>query len=1788
MTIRYRRRPVVRRALIATLGWIVLSGCAVVLAQATCIEELEPNDAPGSAVAIGGARCLVGELAGNDQDAWVWDVTEDDANTDWTLHVEGIPGQLTRVDLIDVTFAEDRSGVAEAEALLTHGTRDGTPASSPPFLVSPGQRLFLGVSKSGGEGSYVLQLEPGSRVSSGRRPLRTLERQGAFGAFGTLADDVELTWSITEEDSLRRWGLVLTAALGATVEADLLDPSGTVVGSLRAGSGVGRLDALGLDAGTYTLRLRSGSGGPGALLLDAAPQGILTDGNEVEPNNRYEDANVLEPGGEVEGGGGDSDYYRIDVDAGAAGRAWDLTLDADGRVDLQLRTAERELLFRRSGTSGTVPALHLEEGVYWLIADGARDARYALTLAATGIAQDEFEREPNDELRGATPLPENLGVRGRLGAQDVDVFRFATEGEAQLFRFQAIGDGAGELTVYNGGGVAQQSLRGEGRIRLDNVVLLPGTHYVSVGRGEGDYALRALPLGPAPEPEAAEPTDPDVPLTPDDDRGDAPEDVDAADPADDGDRAAEAEDAPTEQDLAAAPPPPPAGRLEHEPNDDESRSSLLQANVVHVGQLPEGDADLYRFFLAEDGRVRIELQHAAATFVELFEDRDGRVLAREGAGVAFEASLLAGDYFVRLRPTGVVDSYYRLRLAHLDPFAAPVDDEPNDALALASGVPSSGLVEGRLGEGDRADWYALPELPADTMLTLTIISASARATLLDATTGSGIQPADSERDGERTASSFDLPAGTRALVRMTGSGEYGVQVGFDERPPADAWRPMPGGHATVAPARASIPVAAYWHLGQVVETSVTLGHSGASATTYRLVAHASSPDALVEVPEMVSVDAGGTAEIPVTVRLLDDLRDDAPLRVTVGAIDTATFATVDTGRIHLDATCSAAPVAPQRVWTLPTDLLGSFDVALAGFGAVVEQESLADLIDGRTAPARGEHLPLGEPVTVRLAGGGPQRLIGAILHPYGRTGPGSQVERFRIETSTDGVSFATVLEGTLGTERREQAFAFDAPVDATHARFVPLTAHGGGDRASLGEWKLVAGEPPMPEINLLDGALGGHVAWANVNPSWLERSLTADGDGDVARGEFPADLEWVLGFHHGRAAQIERLEWIPNPDEGDRIHRVEVGVSATSPAGPFEPLGTWNVDEGAWTLDAPVWARYLRFFAPAGDGEQPRRVLFPDAIVAYERSPDADYRSVVGEWGDHRREAIFEWSQAMEASSAMPSTSDAGDDRASATLLSPGEVATGTVAVAEDADWYRLTMPAGDNLLEVVLVGAPTVDFAHALWDADGEAVHADVSEDEEGRVTLRAFVETDEVFLELVEPKRSVIFAWDTSGSVLPYQAITYNSLARFARDVDPDRELVQLLAYDSPSPIWLLSYWSGDPLRVQRAIQEFDRNADSSDSFTAMVVAAEALAEREGTRAILLMTDAETGGFALAPRLWAALQEARPRVFSFEISSAGSDWTQDLMQTWSAVNEGHYDYARNIGDFDVGFRRAACQLRRPKAYRVEVATRAEEPPGPGAVAVVPGPGASKPAVEVILDASGSMGVLLPDGTPRIDAARATLQALVRDVLDEGTPFALRAFGHVMPSTCDQELVVPLAPLERAEALGSIAEIEPKLLSQTPIADALRAAADDLAGADGPVAVVLITDGEESCGGDPEAAVAELRAAGIDVTLSIVSLALDDPAAEERFATLADLGGGAYTDVGDPQQLGDAIEASLAVPFEVLAADGTVVARGSVGGDAVSVPAGLYTVRVPGSPPTLLRDVRVPGDARVEVAIGR
>lgn len=230
--------------------------------------------------------------------------------------------------------------------------------------------------------------------------------------------------------------------------------------------------------------------------------------------------------------------------------------------------------------------------------------------------------------------------------------------------------------------------------------------------------------------------------------------------------------------------------------------------------------------------------------------------------------------------------------------------------------------------------------------------------------------------------------------------------------------------------------------------------------------------------------------------------------------------------------------------------------------------------------------------------------------------------------------------------------------------------------------------------------------------------------------------------------------------------------------------------------------------------------------------------------------------------------------------------------------------------------------------------------------------------------------------------------------------------------------------------------------------------------------------------------------------------------------------------------------------------------------------------AVELVLDASGSMLQRL-GGERRMELAKKALIELTRDILPESAPFALRVFGHKEANTCRSDLEIALAPLKRDAAIAKIKSIDAKNLAKTPIGDSLLRVKDDLAGAQGTAVVVLVTDGEETCDGDPKAAIQTLRAAGLDVRVNIVGFAINELALKETFDDWARLGGGSYFDAADGPALARAFRASLRVPYEVKQ-NGKVVATGVVNGDPIELLPGKYEVTVPAKQDRPAREVTI------------
>lgn len=216
--------------------------------------------------------------------------------------------------------------------------------------------------------------------------------------------------------------------------------------------------------------------------------------------------------------------------------------------------------------------------------------------------------------------------------------------------------------------------------------------------------------------------------------------------------------------------------------------------------------------------------------------------------------------------------------------------------------------------------------------------------------------------------------------------------------------------------------------------------------------------------------------------------------------------------------------------------------------------------------------------------------------------------------------------------------------------------------------------------------------------------------------------------------------------------------------------------------------------------------------------------------------------------------------------------------------------------------------------------------------------------------------------------------------------------------------------------------------------------------------------------------------------------------------------------------------------------------------------------AVELLLDTSGSM--LRPLGqTTRLKAAERSLISLI-DELPAGLPVALRTF-KAKPKSCATVLRVPAAPLKPKAMARTIKDVPAVKGARTPIAKALSKVPQDLRGMEGHHVVVLVTDGDEDCGGDPAAAIAALADAGYTSVVHIIGYTIGDDDGVATLAAWAELGGGLYLDAPDQAGLDAALATALTAPYLVFDADDVMAAQGLVGDEGVELDVGTYRVEI-------------------------
>jgi hypothetical protein len=227
--------------------------------------------------------------------------------------------------------------------------------------------------------------------------------------------------------------------------------------------------------------------------------------------------------------------------------------------------------------------------------------------------------------------------------------------------------------------------------------------------------------------------------------------------------------------------------------------------------------------------------------------------------------------------------------------------------------------------------------------------------------------------------------------------------------------------------------------------------------------------------------------------------------------------------------------------------------------------------------------------------------------------------------------------------------------------------------------------------------------------------------------------------------------------------------------------------------------------------------------------------------------------------------------------------------------------------------------------------------------------------------------------------------------------------------------------------------------------------------------------------------------------------------------------------------------------------------------------PAATRKNLLIILDLSGSMNAVLGKST-RIATARQVLHTVLSKVPDDfnvGLRVYGDRFGSKQKETCtDSHLVQPVQKLDRTALTRLIDAAKPR--GETPLVYSVLQAIGDLKAAGGG-SVVLITDGEESCGGDFAAAAAAIKQSGLDFRLSIVGFTLQGPQARRSLAALATATGGAYYAAQSGEALSRALvtAAISSFPFSIKDASGKVVAQGEAGDSGHDVPPGDYTIVV-------------------------
>ncbi|WP_018759042.1 vWA domain-containing protein [Paenibacillus terrigena] len=185
--------------------------------------------------------------------------------------------------------------------------------------------------------------------------------------------------------------------------------------------------------------------------------------------------------------------------------------------------------------------------------------------------------------------------------------------------------------------------------------------------------------------------------------------------------------------------------------------------------------------------------------------------------------------------------------------------------------------------------------------------------------------------------------------------------------------------------------------------------------------------------------------------------------------------------------------------------------------------------------------------------------------------------------------------------------------------------------------------------------------------------------------------------------------------------------------------------------------------------------------------------------------------------------------------------------------------------------------------------------------------------------------------------------------------------------------------------------------------------------------------------------------------------------------------------------------------------------------------PTSKKLHISILLDASGSMKAQI-NGKSKMDSAKEAIQ-IFADKLPENAEVSLRVYGHKGTSSqkdkkasCNStEEIFHGQGVETNQIKTVLQDIEPA--GWTPIANALKSVKQDINPETTDSVVYVVSDGIETCGGNPVQIAKELNQSKVKTVVNIIGFNVDNEG-QKLLRQVATSGGGEFTSVDNDESL--------------------------------------------------------------------